>query len=147
MFNQNGIFFYNYLLPNSKYNKNSFYFCGCWSDIVYTSRVENILLFLVPKKLKVDLTGKVFKWKSGRFVWDFSVHYSHISHLLFKSSLFFFKKSGKNKYTLFSKKLYTFFFLKKFLKKIRYSDLFTNRGLKYEPRSFLKKQGKISTYV
>lgn len=75
------------------------------------------------------------------------VHYSHITHIVFNSTLFFFKKNGKNKYIFFSKKSHSFFFLKKFLKRVRYSDLFTTRGLKYEPRFFFKKQGKISTYV
>lgn len=119
----------------------------CWSNIFYNFTGNNVILNCRPRRIKLHIKGKVFKWKKTSNVWNFSVHYSHISEIVWKKSLFFFKKRGKTEYILFFKNSKSLFFFKKIVDKVRKSDLFTGRGIRQEPRKFFKKQGKISTYV
>lgn len=147
MFNRDLLILSKSTTSTSWYNMNNIFLEPCWSKQLLLFKPKRLGLFILPEKLKVDVTGKVFKWNGSPKIWQFLVHYSHITNLLFNYRIFFFKKSGKNRYTIFSKKRVYFFHLKRFLSQIRYSDLFTNRGTKYTPRKFFKKQGKISTYI
>jgi hypothetical protein len=107
----------------------------------------NTSMLVLPKKIEVEVVGKVFRWKVKKRYINFSVHYSHKTKLILNKFLYFFKKVNKTKNKFFFFNPNDFFFFKKFIKQIRYANLFTNRGVRTKPRFFLKKQGKISTYV
>lgn len=118
-----------------------------WASNYTTAVPKRSCIFILPDKMRVDISGKVFKWYSSPKVWRFLVHYSHQSNVVFNTPIFFFKKVGKNRYIIFSKRRVYTQLLRSVFRYVRQSDLFTGRGVKYTPRKYFKKQGKISTYV
>lgn len=59
MFNK--VYFFFKLAGNVSNNKNSIYIYNCWSNLLYIKAISCLNTFLIPQKLKIELSGKVFK--------------------------------------------------------------------------------------
>ena len=108
---------------------------------------KNFFFKIIFKKIKFNLTGKIFKWKFFFNKINFGVHFSHHTSIYFDFKNFFFKKTDKKNFffiIFLIPKLKYFYRIKK---KFRYIDFFNNRGVKINSLYIFKKRGKVSRYM
>lgn len=95
--------------------------------------------------LKVQFFGKTFRWVFYKNKIKFRVQRAHKVFLLVRSLRFKKKKKLKFKLRIFNK--LDFCALISILKKIKYINIFTKKGLRVLKTRLKKKRGKISGYM
>lgn len=94
---------------------------------------------------KVKFFGKSFRWIFTKKKIKFKIQKAHKTYVLFSHLRFTRKKKFKFKvrsYFIFDKKK-----MDNHVKKIKYSNLFTKKGLRVLKTKFFKKKGKVSGYM
>ena len=99
------------------------------------------------KKIKFNLTGKIFKWAFSFFKIKFGVHFSHTTSIFLNFKNFIFKKIDKKNFFFLIFLIPKLKFLYRIKKKFRYIDIFNNRGVKINNLFVFKKRGKVSRYM
>lgn len=94
---------------------------------------------------KVKFFGKSFRWIFTKKKIKFKVQKAHKTYVLFK----FLRFSKKKKFKFKVRAYYFFEKLKmnNFVKEVKYSNLFTRKGLRVLKTKFFKKKGKVSGYM
>ena len=123
-----------------QFKEKTFYF----SKKYLNANIKNLFFF---KKLKINLTGKIFKWLFSFNKIKFGVHFSHETSLFFNFKNFFFKKIDKKNIMFYIFQIPKMKHLYRMKKKFRYIDIFNNRGIKFNTLFIYKKRGKVSRYM
>lgn len=112
---------------------------------------KNINIFLEKqiffKKIKFNLTGKIFKWAFDFYKITFGVHFSHKTQLFLDFKNFIFNKIDKKNFSFLIFLIPRLKFFYRIKKKFRYIDIFNNRGVKLNTLYVFKKRGKVSRYM
>lgn len=139
---KNYIFFKNnkYLQNIYCLKKNNFFLKKLYFNLFY--EYINIFKYLF---VKIKFYGKTFKWLFFKKRLKFKVQKAHKVLILFKYLQFKKKKKLKIKIRLYN--FYDKYKLISILKKIKYINIFTKKGLRVLKTLFKKKRGKISSYV
>lgn len=95
--------------------------------------------------IKVRFYGKSFRWIFTKKKIKFKVQKAHKTYILFKHLRFSRKKKLKLKLRIFRVNDKTNMILN--IKKIKYINLFTKKGLRVLKTKLYKKKGKISGYM